>query len=423
MKKIYTLALAALCALGASAADGRQTLSSNKIEFGTKMNAQLENSTLKLNTLSVSPKAVDFASIDEMAGDYEWSYMGLLNNDQGAQSKVITITIGGNALQKRLSIPLTNKFSVTATVNLTSGTVSIANGQKVGEDEDGDILFYVKAADENGQLIDGKTDAAAAVGTIEGSTITFPATEIWALGDPNAENLGWYKLTYANSFAAYVEDENWADYCTGTFVDGWGMAGYTDVTDTADYPWVVNIQKNTTQDGLYRIASPYLAETSPINGNAGNIVFNIEDPECVQVLTGVYSGLNNGTNKLYFFNLEAKFVGMGATKEEIIAEIPEFQFSTFNDNTVIFNNCRFDMSAACEKNYVWSNQDNTTREAIMHGSLVFDINPGAIGSIATDDSNAPVEYFNLQGVKLANPEAGQIVIRRQGSQVSKVYVK
>lgn len=147
MKKIYTLALAALCALGASAADGRQTLSSNKIEFGTKMNAQLENSTLKLNTLSVSPKAVDFASIDEMAGEYEWSYMGLLNNDSGAQSKVIAISIGGNALQKRLSIPLNDKFSVTATVNLTAGTVSIANGQKVGEDSDGDIFFYVKGAD------------------------------------------------------------------------------------------------------------------------------------------------------------------------------------------------------------------------------------------------------------------------------------
>lgn len=39
------------------------------------------------------------------------------------------------------------------------------------------------------------------------------------------------------------------------------------------------------------------------------------------------------------------------------------------------------------------------------------------------DTKAPIEYFNLQGVKLANPEAGQIVIRRQGSKVSKVFVK
>ncbi len=38
------------------------------------------------------------------------------------------------------------------------------------------------------------------------------------------------------------------------------------------------------------------------------------------------------------------------------------------------------------------------------------------------DENAPVEYFNLQGVRVANPEAG-IYVRRQGSKVEKVYIK
>ncbi|MCH5240508.1 MAG: chitobiase/beta-hexosaminidase C-terminal domain-containing protein [Muribaculaceae bacterium] len=38
------------------------------------------------------------------------------------------------------------------------------------------------------------------------------------------------------------------------------------------------------------------------------------------------------------------------------------------------------------------------------------------------DANAPVEYFNLQGVRVANPENG-IFIRRQGDKVSKVVVR
>ncbi|MDE6121264.1 MAG: DUF5017 domain-containing protein, partial [Muribaculaceae bacterium] len=38
------------------------------------------------------------------------------------------------------------------------------------------------------------------------------------------------------------------------------------------------------------------------------------------------------------------------------------------------------------------------------------------------EENAPVEFFNLQGIRVANPENG-IFIRRQGSNVSKVYVK
>ena len=36
------------------------------------------------------------------------------------------------------------------------------------------------------------------------------------------------------------------------------------------------------------------------------------------------------------------------------------------------------------------------------------------------DENAPVEYYNLQGIRLAQPEPGTIVIRRQGNQVSKI---
>ncbi|MDE6321657.1 MAG: hypothetical protein K2L93_05095, partial [Muribaculaceae bacterium] len=41
---------------------------------------------------------------------------------------------------------------------------------------------------------------------------------------------------------------------------------------------------------------------------------------------------------------------------------------------------------------------------------------------ATND-DAPVEYFDLQGRRVVNPAAGSILIRRQGSNVSKVLVK
>jgi hypothetical protein len=50
-------------------------------------------------------------------------------------------------------------------------------------------------------------------------------------------------------------------------------------------------------------------------------------------------------------------------------------------------------------------------------------NAGITNVIADDNSNAPVEYYNLQGVRVANPEAGQLVIRRQGKNVSKIVVR
>ncbi|MBD5329126.1 MAG: hypothetical protein HDS03_04475 [Bacteroides sp.] len=46
-----------------------------------------------------------------------------------------------------------------------------------------------------------------------------------------------------------------------------------------------------------------------------------------------------------------------------------------------------------------------------------------VNSVCVDDSNAPVKYFNLQGMEVANPEAGQLVIKKQGSKTSKFIVK
>lgn len=47
-----------------------------------------------------------------------------------------------------------------------------------------------------------------------------------------------------------------------------------------------------------------------------------------------------------------------------------------------------------------------------------DMNSSGIYGVETDDMNAPVEYFNLQGVKVENPGTG-IYIRRQGTKVEK----
>lgn len=59
-------------------------------------------------------------------------------------------------------------------------------------------------------------------------------------------------------------------------------------------------------------------------------------------------------------------------------------------------------------------------------TLTFDIEKAMSGIndvIADSDANAPVEFFNLQGARISNPAAGQLVIRRQGKTVTKVLVK
>lgn len=40
-----------------------------------------------------------------------------------------------------------------------------------------------------------------------------------------------------------------------------------------------------------------------------------------------------------------------------------------------------------------------------------------------NNSNAPIEFYNIQGMRINEPAAGQLVIRRQGNKVSKLIVK
>lgn len=47
---------------------------------------------------------------------------------------------------------------------------------------------------------------------------------------------------------------------------------------------------------------------------------------------------------------------------------------------------------------------------------------GGVGSIVVEDTNAAPEYFNLQGIRVANPESGLYIVRR-GNKVSKELVR
>ena len=59
--------------------------------------------------------------------------------------------------------------------------------------------------------------------------------------------------------------------------------------------------------------------------------------------------------------------------------------------------------------------------AFSYVKVVYSTTQTGIDSI-NPDLDAPVEYFNLNGVRVSEPADG-IFIRRQGSKVSKVVVK
>lgn len=63
------------------------------------------------------------------------------------------------------------------------------------------------------------------------------------------------------------------------------------------------------------------------------------------------------------------------------------------------------------------------RDLKVYGSDQDPTQTGVQSTLGQDDANAPVEYYNLQGVRINNPAAGQLVIRRQGNNVAKIVIR
>ncbi|MDE5657219.1 MAG: hypothetical protein K2I19_09145, partial [Muribaculaceae bacterium] len=72
-----------------------------------------------------------------------------------------------------------------------------------------------------------------------------------------------------------------------------------------------------------------------------------------------------------------------------------------------------------------TNEDVNYYVKFYNTKMVFNLDLNAlfasVGNVAVDDANAPVEYYNLQGVRVQNPENG-LYIRRQGKNVTKVIL-
>ena len=60
---------------------------------------------------------------------------------------------------------------------------------------------------------------------------------------------------------------------------------------------------------------------------------------------------------------------------------------------------------------------------IMYMILTYTTENGSTGvdEITVADENAPVEYYNMQGIRVNNPENGGVYIRRQGANAQKVF--
>lgn len=459
MKKIYTLLSMSILGLSAVAAPkmasnvNDQKMLQEVDSRATTMNA--ETSKMRVLTRSVNKK---IQTIDDLCGpwDMQFGFSFFKNTDYPGRQSISFIKLSEN------QIGLTNApysdVVVVGDVDMAKGTVTFATQDVLtidantimefvphkGIPQDDESIKFEECSslelkfDENGFI---PVDPNYTVSTLGG----------YALLIKGNHSRGYYgvALLTLNGYEYNVFNEaDWAK------VDG--QATYVDdvvnhflqpdnqITD----PVAVDCYVNKVNKNLVAIRNPYIAggwneiNAAPLADKSGEgmLLLDLQEPEFVllQMLTPSGMWINDAAQgeepdyqELFIYNEEASFIYDGYEIEDALNEFyaNEMETSTYDDatRTVSVKNIWFGMSSAPTNRYGFAATTNPDGSVKDWAPLTYEI---VLPEGWTDgvesvefDSNAPVKYFNLQGVEVANPEAGQIVIKKQGSKAVKVVVK
>lgn len=323
----------------------------------------------------------------------------------------------------------------------------------------GETEYFVTIAGKAGSLV---SDASAE------ASVTTPAINI-AYTAPTA--LGVTLDTYGNATFTWQEHKNAHHYLlTVEYESGTGGTTTTTVdfgsAKTATFPtgwnWSASATEVYTSTGNYGKASPSLKFSKTgmcltseffadpikevsfwIKGNQAN-ESNVLDIEGRESETGSWSKVHSVTPSNYNkAGQTVSFTPEGSLKQIRFTYVKNGSGNAGVDDITIF--C-LDKSWVMHPDFKALNVGNTTHHnATLSGapkrirfyvtavdaagntskisnSIVTEATSEAgIVEVETADDNAPVEYFNLQGIRVVNPSNG-IFIRRQGSKTSKVIL-
>ena len=403
MKKFYTFALAALLGSSVSFAGQRQQATTLNV---VNIKAQLvEKAEVKGEKSKLAKAPAKVASIGELNGTYDWSYKSLLSSSPDPE---LVITIDDEATGAATISGFPQDYKVKATVDLEKGTVSIANNQDLGEDSYGDKNYFYLKPVEGSSIGDGASTAAATVGTIDGTTITFPTLDVWAIGDPEKEDLGWWMMTFANKLTYQKEK---VLYGVGTVSGDMFFSAFGQTPAS----YAVDVYLNNEQGTELLVKDPLkgLYAALSIEGVSPDMVIDATYPD--NLLIPEFSlGINGGDQHGIYYGMSV------SANQQDIADTPEESRSklTKDEKTTV-------ITIPAKGLFLWPSKTTSLYYANTSAATITIVHEqgGVNDIIADEENNAPVEFFNLQGQRVNTPAAGQLVIRRQGTKVAKVLVK
>lgn len=432
MKKIYSiLAIAAAVAISASAGEFtlQKSISSKKsfsITPTESLSIQKADCNSALSISKVAAKASESQSIEGdwtfVLGDY---YRG--NNSQGPITVPFTATLSEGMV---IFQPSDNGYlPMAANYNETSGELTFKKvllGQvQVQTSASSTATYYCRqepfiynytAQDLDFQDITGKYDA-------QKNTITLGEDNgiAWAAyTDEACTDFGGYLIIYDIIGAEAQKVATLVPMGTGTLIENFMSSLFG---ETNQNPYTVELFYDENDPSTIIVKNPLkqFYAALKLTKESPNMVLNIADFSNV-LIPLCLTGVGNETDGEYGYFSESWY------DANYPDENAPFDESLRIKLTIDGTTAKIEMPA--KSIFVMGTETGTGGASTLASSLTFDASKlpsdvtGAINTVVADsDANAHVEYFNLQGVRVANPEAGQFVIKRQGSTVTKLIAR
>lgn len=449
MKKLLLTLAAAVLGLSASAADVTFTFGMNNA-YGLPTTKD-DAAYVKDATVESAPVKMDLKATSGNGFRLWDDGLRLYKTGSGQASITVTAT---DAVITGFEMVVKNKFT---SVKLDNSDLTYTSSSKTyswtGSGEAAPE-FVITQTGGNYAIVSIKVtyEVGGTPDTRKDADLSFPEEKYTVtIGEPFTAP----ELTKATPAAAtYSSDKETVatvDATTGAVtIVGVGTARITATTEatdeykagTASYLLTVNkvvvpvdVELATTiADGKYAFFIPEHGVCKPITGSS----FGYPIAEAVEVTDNKFTTnedylvtITNVADKGYTIkDVNEKYWGMDATHFGGINVYTDADAANSNcywniefvDNTVKVANTGREGAYISFKNYNSDWELVTTDTADQPLPQLFKVYiPTSVAEIETAE-NAPVEYFNLQGVRVANPENG-LYIRRQGNKVSKVIVK
>lgn len=368
---------------------------------------------------SGSASATDYMTLEGMCANYRWEAFDADGSDikfnvsikQGAGDNAVVIN------------GIFDKYELKGTFDPSTGGISIEN-QRVGFDAGkGQFLSFVHLTYDGDitsdpLLLDNSNDGD--LSTFEEYGVVAETMDSEYLLADGLIDYGYMAFIFRTG---EIVDDSWEDAGTATLFDGGFFTPLPRFGIGFKAPVEVVLEKSTKTENLYRLVKPW----DSYFGKELNsyLEFDISDPANVIIPTQSTGYEDSEYGLASVQNFVGMYIAGGFSVEDAMAAVPAGRegehICTYNDKTKVITmpvNAAFTTFAGDSEGYWNVGKANGAADSYI-------VMPGGTTTGVSDimsSEDVPAEYYNLQGIRTDNPAAG-VYIRRQGSKVTKVYVR